>query len=310
MNNNESKFTSNELLEIEKDFWKRNKDRLGTFSQYKSLYETILPKIRHYALSEKLDEWQYEEKLREFEDILDDIAFALNNYLTRSEAKKDSLWGRYSYNDILNRPAGWTAVSPINPDLLDAATARYFKNPLIQSNTLEWYILKGFVYDALARYSDAIESGLALGRTNWGYAITRGNFFKAIFLNAGLGIIKFIIKWILLPAIAALFYFYFKYELVAIWFILAYTVLVVINIILIPKRLIQRRERKKKESEINNKLEKYIAINEITNSSTINPKSLKTHLEELQRDGIYFHPAVYSILGRAIQRDSAVFTLD
>ena len=292
---------------IEREFWRDTEDKTGSpGSDFAPIYQALVPKIGKAALAEKLDEWEYEVKLRKAETIIDDIAYALKWNV--KDALVQVIW--YSPDEkVLEKPDAWTAASPVNTFSLDAATARYLNEPWMQLNLIDWYVLNGFIYDQLARLAEEIRSGIAFGRTNWAYVFAEGKLGKTIMWQMGLSIARFIFRWLLLPAIAAMAY-YFGYNEFSKWTLIAFGIYIVVHFLFFPKRISQRRKLKKGLSYLNEKLDGMRQIYMCTNVRTLHPTNLRAQIANLEKDQPCFPPAVYSILDRAIQRDPSVFTID
>src|SRR3546814_18937527 len=72
----------------------------------------------------------------------------------------------------------------------------------MQSNTLEWFILQGYLFDSMARLRRDAMNGSLFGMTNWAYIFSKANAESAVFWRAGLELTKFALRWLLLPAVA------------------------------------------------------------------------------------------------------------
>jgi len=292
---------------IEEEFWRRHQDRLEWRSQYKPLTNIVLQKAQTLADKEGLDASGFEEKLHEAESIVEDITEALRAFW--EDPPDDKFWYRFDNSQLINRPEEWTAASPINPTALDAATSRYLERPWMQSNLLDWYLLNGFLTDEMFRFQDGLLSGSALGETNWAYQLSKKTIMSALWWRVGLGTAKFALSWLLLPALAAVAY-YFDYILAAQLILGMFGVLVIFRIIFFPSRFMRRRERKHKIAELRDGFDQLVGIQvRVNDCSTLNPTVLREQLNETEREGaLVVRPAVYSILDRAIARDPAVFT--
>src|SRR3546814_16831656 len=77
------------------------------------------------------------------------------------------------------------------------AVIRYFERPWMQSNTLEWFILQGYLFDSMARLRRDAMNGSLFGMTNWAYIFSKANAESAVFWRAGLELTKFALRWLL-----------------------------------------------------------------------------------------------------------------
>lgn len=290
---------------VEKEFWDRHQNRCGFASQYKPLLEAVVQRVRAVAEKDNLDGWSYEEKLHEAEEVVEDVTDALKAYW--KDAPNEKFWYGFHDSQLIERPEEWTDASPIDPDQLDAATARYLERPWMQINLLDWYLLSAFISDELLRLMDGIKSGSAIGSPNWAYVLSGGKYLNTLLWRLGLGLLKFALRWLLLPAVAGLAY-YIGYVTAAMWILGLFGLLVVIRIVFLPSRYIRRRARKRQVAELEDKLKRPIQIYQSSHTRTLNPTLLRERIANAEREGALVRPAVYSILDRAIARDSAVFT--
>lgn len=295
-----------EWRNVEREFWARHQRKCGSASQYKPLLNALVQRIRMMAVEQHLDVWTYETKLREAEDVLEDVTFALK--ANWNDAPDGKFWYGFDLSQLAKRPECWNDASPINPSLLDAATAHYLERPWLQVNRLDWYIINGFLSDEILRAMEAIKSGAATGQINFAYLLSGGKYFGTIYWRVGLGFAKFVASWILLPAIAG-FAYYLGHNDAAKWILVLFGILVVLRIILLPSRLVRRRARRRKAAEWEDKLMRLTQIKQSCEANTLNPTRLRERIAEAERGETLVSPAVYSILDRAIARDTAVSTI-
>src|SRR3546814_3556387 len=69
----------------------------------------------------------------------------------------------------------WRDGSPVDADALNRAVIRYFERPWMQSNTLEGFILQGYLFDSMARLRRDAMNGSLFGMTNWAYIFSKAN---------------------------------------------------------------------------------------------------------------------------------------
>jgi hypothetical protein len=292
---------------VEREFWARHQAKCATGSQYKSLLDALVRRVRVLAEEQHLDTWSYETKLREAEEVLEDVTFALK--ANWNDAPDGKFWYGFDLSQLAERPGCWNDASPISPSLLDAATARYLERPWLQVNRLDWYIINGFLSDEILRTIDAIKSGAATGQINFAYLLSGGRYFGTICWRVGLGFAKFVASWILLPAVAG-FAYYLGYNNAAKWILVLFGILVALRIILLPGRFVRRRAQRRKAAEWDDKLKRLMQIKQSCHANTLNPTLLRERIAEAERGETLVSPAVYSILDRAIARDTAVFTIN
>lgn len=294
--------------DVSKEFWERNKIRCVGYSQYEPLLRKLLKKIQNLRDEQNFQRLEYQHKLEDAEEILNDIVFSFK--YNWNNAPKEKFWWGYGNNLSFEKPKEWSEASPIDSNELDSATAKYLARPWMQLNKLDWYIINAFVIDEILRLGDGIRSGSAFGKTNFVYsmssALSKGNPVGTQLWKIGLSILFFILNWLLLPIIAVLAYIY-DYPQTAKWVAIMFGIQVLYNIAILPWRIIYWRRARILKKSLVKKLEHLIQIHLISYVETINPSVLRKKIADLETEGILVKPAVYSILDRAIQRDPAVF---
>jgi hypothetical protein len=296
---------NNKWLEIENEFWQRNKRKTEAIdSEYRPIYESLIAKLRTFAMDKHLDENQYDLELEKAGKIIEDITYAMKAYWENSPSHR--IWC-YPEARWSGRPEKWTASSPVDALSLDRATAKYLENPWMQLNNIDWYIINAFVFSELSSLSEGIVSGQVFGTINWAYVFAGGRIDKAIIYQLTFSVAKFVLQWLLLPAIGILLY-YKDFIKLATWVFVAYAVYIAFRVILFPKRFFERKELKKQHDKMEGVLKSVTQIYLNSNSETINPAQLRALMADAEKKGIPLKPAVYAILDRAIQRDPAVMT--
>ena len=296
--------------EIERAFWQKLTEDQGEdryFSQYRIVFENLIPKVRQSAKNEHLSKIEYELKLKEAKEVVDDIALALS--AGWKEKKEGWIWFQPTLDCLKFRPDSWWDASPVNKSQLDAATVRYLQRPWMQLNLLDWYILNGYVFDELARVSDSIKSGEAIGIINWAYLFSGGDFEKTIYWRAAFQLLKFVARWILGPAVIILV-FYFGYQQVANWLAVFYGLYLLIQVAFFPRRYLRRKAVQKQLNDLEDKLRRLINVYQSSSVEIFNPSRLRELIAKTESEEVFFRPAVYSILDRAIERDAAVFAIE
>src|SRR3546814_16264038 len=91
------------------------------------------------------------------------------------------IWCDPSLVDLGQHREEWRDVSPVDADALNMAVIRYFERPWMQSNTLEWFILPGYIFDRMARLRRDAMNGSLFGLTNWAYIFFKANAESAVF---------------------------------------------------------------------------------------------------------------------------------
>ena len=279
----------------------------GLDRQYRIVFKHLIPRIRQSVKKDRLSGIEYELRLQEAKEIIDDIAWALNAGWEKERG------GWISLNPTLDAlqfpPDGWRAASPVNKPQLDTATARYLQQPWMQLNLLDWYILNGYIFDEVARLAEGIKSGQAIGVTNWAYLFSGGHFEKTIYWRAAFAISKFMARWILGPAIIVVAY-YAGYHEVAKWIAVPYGIYLLIHLAFFPRRYLRRRALRKELKEAEGKLSALIGVYQSSSVEIFSPSRLRDLIAKTESEEVFFRSAVYSILDRVIERDAAVFALE
>jgi len=288
-----------------KDFWDRNEKKCEIGTQYRPLFKALLERVEAFAQSEGLDPHEFETKLWEAEEIIENITYAFKSHWR--ESPDNEFWFLFYDDQLTERPEEWNDDSPIDPSSLDTATARYLERPWLQINLLDWYILNAFIKDELLRLAAGIRTGTLFGQFNLAYALSGGSQLKMLAWKPVLAILKFLMNWILLPAIVAAL-FYFKYETAAWWVLGFFGVLVFFWIIFLPRRIMRWRALKKVKENANDILTRLIQIRVLCQNDTLNPTHLKNQIAKAEKEAPLLKPAVHAILDRAIERDPSVFT--
>ena len=302
-------------------FWETHQEKREPFSQYEPLLISLYAKVEGTAREKNINIKVCEVCLRVAGKILEDITDALKAYW--KDPPKNRFWYHFDLSQLASRPEEWTEISPISPELLDAATAKYLEQPWMQSNQIDWYILNGFIVDTILRVKEGMFSGVTTGRIDWAYIIAGSNFLRFISWRVGFSAAKFAMKWLLLPLFAASAY-YIGYDKAAMWASGILGLIVLFRIIMFPLRFMRRRTLKKQMADLEDMLKRLISIHSIAKANTWNPTLLRERLIEIEKSGnpilpapavysflpnLFWH-AMYSVLDRAIQRDPSVFTIE
>lgn len=272
-----------EYREVEKTFKFDEGDLKQLFD------ELLIPRIRNNSLAENLNRYQYRDRLNKAVEIVDDLRFGFTSNLRN--ASRNMFVPRLNLNAIDEKPDEWKAPSPIDIESLDFAASCYLREPWMQLDRIDWYILNGLIFSEMALASNALRSR------------------KMTFWRVGLSLVTFCLRWFVLPAVAALLY-YLGYLDAAKWVLAAYGVCIAYYLVLFPWRYAVRRKLKKEYADIKQRLKASIQVYQSVSATTINPTHLKKQIAELERGKSLFKPAVYAILDRAITRDPAVLVLE
>jgi hypothetical protein len=289
---------------LEQSFWKQNEYRLGPSSQFRQIYEQLIPKVR--TSPAVFNERQYWLKLSIAERTIDHVVSALRAFWI--DAPADSIWSPVEpHLARLNRPKHWSEASPVDEASLHEAAVQYLEEPWMQLNIIDWYILNGFIYDELMKTSAAAAekppdpSGKEL-------IIPRLNVRDSILAKINPGLATAFIMFVFIPAFMFCLY-YFGLRAIAAWALLPYTIGLAIYLLALPEKFTGKRKAKQDSCDLSRKQNRLLQLYQLASASTFSPSRIAEQMEENERRGIHFDPAVCVILKNAIQRDPAVFKI-
>lgn len=219
------------------------------------------------------------------------------------------LWVPPSPGVLVSPPSDWGGVSPVNPAQLSEAATKYLKQPAWQNNRADWIFMSAFLFDSLARVYDATMSN-AGGSKGLAYVFSGGDVTKMLFWRLGLGVSGFVLRWLLVPLIVALIWYRNDGADVGqtwLWLLGTWAAYAVIRLATLPVRVLHKRKRGKLVQSMLEKLGRLERAYVSVNTGVFSPTVMKTELQAINAEGVPVPGAVFAIMDRAIQRDSAVF---
>ena len=290
---------------LEQSFWKQNEYRLGPSSQFRQIYEQLIPKVRSNSFV--FNERQYWQILSMAEQMIDRIVTALRAYWI--DAPADKIWSPVEPHIALSRKSdGWTEASPVDAVALHDAASQYLEEPWMQLNIIDWYIIGGFIYDALLRTSALILAEKTSGPSGRENILPGANMFNSDFDKLGGALITSIVSFILIPALIFCLY-YFGHEILAKWALLPYTIYMAIYLLKLPEKLSRFRHAKPDSCNLVQKQNRLMQLYQLVSAPTFNPSRIKEQIAENERCGVQLDPVIHVVLDKAIQRDAAVFKI-
>jgi hypothetical protein len=290
---------------LEQSFWKQNEYRLGPSSQFRQIYEQLIPKVRNDSFV--INERQYWQKLSTAERVIDHVVAALRAYWI--DAPADKIWSPVDpHLAISQKPDRWTEASPIDAVSLHEAAAQYLEEPWMQLNIIDWYIINGFIYDALLRTAASIITDKISASSDRESILPGTNIFNSVSDRPDRALITSIMSFILIPAVIFSLY-YFGHETLAKWALLPYTIYMAIYLLSLPEKLSRLRKREQDSCDLFQKQNKFSHLYQFVSASTFNPSRIKEQMAENERCGIRLDPMIHVVLDKAIQRDAAVFKI-
>ena len=290
---------------LEQSFWKQNEYRLGPSSQFRQIYEQLIPKVRTDSFV--FNERQYWQKLSMAERVIDQVVAALRAYWI--DASADRIWSPVApHLATINRPDYWSEASPVDAVALHEAAAQYLEEPWMQLDIIDWYILNGFIYDALLNTSARIETDQASAPSGKENIIPGAKLLNSVFDKAGRELAISLLSWILIPAGILCLYF-LGHETAARWVLLPYTIYMAIYLLSLPEKLSGLRKTKQNSCDLIQKENRLSQLYQFVSASTFNPSRIKEQIVENERCGIRLDPLIHVVLDKAILRDAAVFRI-
>jgi hypothetical protein len=241
------------------------------------------------------------------ERVIDQVVAALRSYWI--DAPADKIWSPVDPHIAISRkPDGWTEASPVDAVSLHEAAVQYLDEPWMQLNMIDWYILNGFIYDALVRTSAVIMSEKTSAPSDRENILPRTNIFNMVYGKSSQELIKAVLCWILIPGTIFSLY-YFGNDTLAKWALLPYTIYMAIYLLKLPEKLSRFRNAKQNSCDLVQKQNRLMQLYQLVSSSTFNPSRMKEQITENERCGVQFDPVIHAVLEKAIQRDAAVFKI-
>jgi hypothetical protein len=185
--------------------------------------------------------------------------------------------------------------------------AEYLKRPWMRHDTIDVSVINALIFTELALYAEEFKSGRPYGKINWSYLFSGGNPLKQFGFSLGGWLIRLLLAWVMLPAIAAALLAY-GYPTAALVAISIWSLYVLYRIITLPARIRLRKFRLKaaeKASEILIAMEKAWHA---ARGRTINPSQLRNLVLAAEERGAGCRPVLHTLIDRAIQRDPTALT--
>lgn len=131
-------------------------------TQRDRLFKTVEVAIRENITEEGLNENQPWSRIGEAGDVLHDIIEVL--VASWDSCPEGKFWGVPDLAAAVNfRFRIWADRSSLDSEALQAAALEYLKRPRMQTNSMDWYLLNGFIHDSIARTYSFLVSGEATG---------------------------------------------------------------------------------------------------------------------------------------------------
>ena len=295
-----------QYMEAEKEYWPSIGDPGAGHRQRNSLDEAVCHSVRRASLGENLPVSDYEGRLLAARATVDSVTNALAANVT--DGNPEFFWSFPSMDDPSSRQEWGDRLSPVNAVELAHAAGTYLTRPWMQSNLLEWYLLNGFIFDALASVREEVFTGRAFGRINYAYLLGEGKLLKTMWFRIGLGIVAFVLRWVLVPA-AVGWLFYEGLGWIIPWLVVPYGLYLLVYVASFPKRWKQHRYETKVLSRSDEVAIGLVSAYATVAAKSFSPKRLLEQIRATEGNYTFLQPVVHSILERAIDRDASLFTI-
>ena len=286
-------------------------DELGDASQTAQLFQYLAPRIRQSAELGDLTGVQFDERLREAEMVVADLAEALTANV--KERTPGLIWSAPKFDDLGGPEAdskkqNWSEPSPVNRSMLDKAAAAYLDRPWMQLNFLDWCILNGYIFDEVASTAVEAKPGPTAQTVDWAYLFSEGDYGRNVLWRIAFKLSEFLIRWIVIP-LAILLIYYWESQEAATWLASLYTLYLVVHVAISPRDQLDRRSIASRINE-HKRIHDLIGIYRNSSVDVVHPARLLDLISSAERHNAVFRPAVYSILDRAIARDGTVLAVE
>ena len=151
----------------------------------------------------------------------------------------------------------------------------------MQLNIIDWYILNGFIYEALLNTSALIETNNASAQFGRENIIPGAKLLNSVFDKAGRELTISILSWILIPA-AIFCLYYFGHETAANWTLLPYTIYMAIYLLSLPEKLSSLSKPKQDSCDLIQKKNRLSQLYQFVSASTFNPSRIKEQIEKMK----------------------------
>ncbi|MBB6465576.1 hypothetical protein HNQ96_001434 [Aminobacter lissarensis] len=283
-------------------------DEAGS-GECRQILRDLLPKLKERAGKEAGEYsslvWEAVSDLRLIQDALWQNVGAIDD--SEKKYAPGTLWAWPSQEALQRPPSNWHDRSPANMDSLDRALVGYLQCPWLQHNLVDVSAINAFIFTELAIALEDVRTGAALGVPNLSYIFSGGNVFAQLGLAVCGRIVGFLLRWVMLPAIA-LGLLAYNYETGALVTIGLWALYLLYRVIMVPARWKARGARKAAAKKADEIIAAMLKAWHAARHSTLNPTRLKELVVAAEGHGILYRPVLHTLLDRAIQRDPAALT--
>lgn len=243
--------------------------------------------------------------------LLRQIQYSLSLYTDQFETYDGSghIWLVKSHETGVPHTHWYTSITDIESSDLERYVAHYIEKPWLQNNLIDWAVINATLFNQTNKLCDGIQSGELVGKKNWSYLFTRSYAKRIVLFDAGLVFLRYFLLWVA-PPIAVLGLIVIKNERAAIIAGGLWGGLILFKLVILIVNRSERRKYQQVHQKYEEKLDVLIDVWKFTNSEIINPTRLREKLVEVDKKeiGPSISAVIYSLVDRAINRDSAVFT--
>lgn len=258
-------------------------------------------KIASKQLREKAE--QTNATAKDFQDCLDEaysllksLDWALHQNEEISTGKISEVWRHQPINVVAAGNSN-RGISIWREQLIEVA-ARYLNQKKLRTELMDWIFIDSILFAEIDAFSNSVMSGPPWGPFNWAFMIADGNELKYYLLRPVFSFLGFVVRYLMLPAIAIALYWQ-GYQESAEWAAGAFAIYLGLKILSIPRALARWRQRTKNA----NLIKLMISAYGFTEPPVLNPLRLKVAVDAAIAEGAVFSTVGLSIIDRLVSID-------
>ncbi len=321
-----------QIIQIKNEILKERllpEERPIYYSQYNTLLKQLADSVANFSIDTNESEDQFEMRLYDAFEILDDIRSALieseeiNNDEIEDEQDKyeysnkeaHELWSHGNIYGAFHEGFESKHSKKIDKEWLTQQAIKYLHRPWMENELMEWIIVDSLMFGEISGFGESIKqySPTKFLNINPQYYVAKGNIDKMDRQNIKKYFETLTNKIIGFVAVPFLIGFYSYHKFSKEWVVLAsivYFSLLSISLLIRKTYFSVTRKYKKEVVATNDNIELFgamFSIYEILKSSTISPTYLRDRLIETSRRGAVWPSAVLMIVDHAVNRNPAIW---
>lgn len=319
------------IIQRKKEFLKEKLlpiDRSFFYSQYNNVLKQVADKTAEFSIQSKEDEEDFDNRLWDAFEILDNMKSALSfpgkkeeesddtEYKEKTITEQDhAIWFHGNVQSAFYQGYESEHAKKVDKEWMTEQAVKYLHRPWMENELLEWIFVDSLMFGEVVGFGESIKQYSPKGflNLNENYFSAKGNIeemekknIKDYFENLGNKFLGFLVFPLL---VAFLIYHYFSKEWAVIGSVFYFCLLIMFFIIRGIFRFFTRKV-KKQEKAIEKSAKLFDAMNsvyEILKEGTISPKYLREKLYETSRRGAVWPSAVFMVVDHAVKRNPAIW---